>query len=116
MNHLLTNKVEIITKQVENLEASNNEWKNVDKIYYPKRDRQRGKEKKSLSIECDLCDMEFGQHCELEWHIKKEHKDNCLEFQCHICMKRFVIKWRFMKHNKIHMDLTTKQCKYVKKL
>ena len=31
----LDNKVEIITKQVENLEASNNEWKNVDKIYYP---------------------------------------------------------------------------------
>ena len=46
--------------------------------------RQRGKEK---CIACDFCDMEFGQHCELEWHIKKEHKDNCLEFQCDICLK-----------------------------
>ena len=44
-------------------------------------------------IKCNDCDKEFTKNCELEVHVINEHQ-SVQKFQCDLCDKTFVLKWR----------------------
>ena len=47
---------------------------------------------------------------DLEKHIKTSHQDH----QSYYCDKKFVTKWRLQKHERMHSNVKTRRCKYVK--
>ena len=63
------------------------------------------------SAKCKYCSESFKVISDLEKHIKKEHIDFNL-YECEICRKRFVTKWRQEKHMNIHLNTPIRHCKY----
>ena len=61
-------------------------------------------------IKCNSCEKVFHRNCDLERHLDKEHK--LLKFECEKCDKSFVLKWRLIKHQKIHNSENIKKCHY----
>ena len=51
------------------------------------------------------------KHCELELHIKRQHQTE-KDYECELCDKRFVLKWRMLKHQESHRDPRQKKCHY----
>ena len=47
---------------------------------------------------------------DLQRHLDKEHKLH--KFQCEKCDKSFFLKWRLIKHQKIHNSKNIKKCHY----
>ena len=63
---------------------------------YPVKDKQH-------SVKCNLCGKTDKNVCDLERHIKKDHRDH-ENFECEKCKKIFVINWRLEKHVKMHLE------------
>ena len=61
-------------------------------------------------IKCNFCEKVFHKNCDLESHLNKDHKPQ--KFECQKCDKMFVLKWRLIKHQKIHDSLNIKKCHY----
>ena len=61
-------------------------------------------------IKCNSCEKVFHKNCDLESHPEKEHKVE--KFECEKCDKTFVLKWRLIKHQKIHNGQNIKKCHY----
>ena len=51
------------------------------------------------------------KNCELELHIKNQH-EKVKDYECDLCDKRFVLKWRMLKHQESHRDPGKKKCHY----
>ena len=51
------------------------------------------------------------KNCELELHIRSKH-EKVEEYECDLCEKRFVLKWRMVKHQESHRDTGRKKCHY----
>ena len=64
-------------------------------------------------LKCNLCDKRFQINSDLEKHIKTRH-ENYQSYNCRQCKKNFVTKWRLQKHERIHSNIKTRQCKYFK--
>ena len=62
-------------------------------------------------LNCELCEKKFNRFCDMEIHLKTEHK-KCQEFLCSKCEKTFVTQWRMRKHISIHRETNTKPCIY----
>ena len=63
-------------------------------------------------VKCVSCDKTFLNNLELELHIKAAHKD-LKGYNCDNCDKKFVFKWRLLKHAQIHASRTdVKRCHY----
>ena len=54
-----------------------------------------------VSIKCSYCIQTFQKNYELEYHMKTCH-ENCNEYECEKCKKKFVLEWRLKKHMKNH--------------
>ena len=52
----------------------------------------------------------FHKNCDLESHLNKDHKPQ--KFECEKCDKTFVLKWRLIKHQRIHNSPKIKKCHY----
>ena len=52
---------------------------------------------------CKSCSKTFARNCELEVHLRLEHKEMEM-FKCEHCDKTFVLKWRLEKHMQIHKE------------
>ena len=81
-----------------------------------RKSKSRRKSKKhrrqtSLNLNCELCDLEFDKHFELEQHIKCLH-ETPEGFECQTCKKKFVTEWRLRKHEKSHPDKIQTHCRY----
>ena len=68
-------------------------------------------EKHPRKIECKSCDAIFAQNFELEVHMKTEHKQTP-EYNCEVCNKKFILRWRLEKHRNNHADHDKKKCHY----
>ena len=64
-------------------------------------------------IKCNLCIEKFNNGSSLELHVKRMHK-GYPSFDCKICKKNFVTKWRLKKHSTMHTDIKVDQCHYFK--
>ena len=62
-------------------------------------------------IKCQDCDKVFMKNCELEVHIKNQHK-KVKEYTCDLCDKTFVLEWRLIKHQENHKYPTRIKCHY----
>ena len=62
-------------------------------------------------IICSVCDSKFKQFHELETHIENEYKDKEI-FKCDKCDKLFHLQWRLKKHEQLHIQRSSKPCKY----
>ena len=47
----------------------------------------------------------------MEAHLKTQNPDNT-EYECNLCDKKFILKWRLSKHIQAHSIKTTKKCHY----
>ena len=64
-----------------------------------------------LPIICNICENTFRTFSDLENHIKVAH-ENHRQFQCDMCKKTFVLKWRLEKHMNIHNNENCHPCHY----
>ena len=55
---------------------------------------------------CKYCSKTFVRNCELEVHLRSEHKEMEM-FECEHCDKTFVLKWRLEKHVSMHKENNT---------
>ena len=63
---------------------------------------------------CTLCSDRFKSISELENHIKGKHAEYDT-FECETCGKKFVTKFRFEKHAKMHLSKVIKNCHYFRR-
>ena len=68
-------------------------------------------DKHPSTIEFKNCDKVFTKNCDLEMHIKTQHK-TLNEYKCDMCDKKFVLKWRFSKHEENHKNKNRRKCHY----
>jgi len=66
--------------------------------------------KTTIKQYCKECKHSFTRTCDLEKHMVSEHASK-KQHKCPECDKTFLLKWRMMKHMKIHNE-PTKTCKY----
>ena len=59
---------------------------------------------------CKECNRNFFKTCDLEKHMVLEHAME-KKHKCAVCEKTFLLKWRLMKHMKVHSQ-PTKTCNY----
>ena len=53
----------------------------------------------------------FHENCDLEVHIKSQHQ-KLNDYICDMCDKKFVLKWRFLKHQDNHNNQNRRKCHY----
>ena len=61
-------------------------------------------------INCSSCKRVFSKNSDLENHLEKDH--NVEKFECENCDKKFALKWRLAKHEKMHIRKNRKKCHY----
>ena len=105
------NELKIIyNSRIEKLEGKVNDATNKGKEKeVEKRKVTTTKDKKSQK--CKHCSMKFDQNIELENHLKFKHLEEAQVFECNICDKKFLLKWRLQKHLDVH-EVNTKYCHY----
>ena len=65
---------------------------------------------KSFEKICDVCSKTFQRNSDFENHMIDKH-DVEKSFECDICRKTFLLKWRLKKHKQIHTG-KTKSCHF----
>ena len=111
---LFKGKIRELEKNLQELvNAAENKEDILEPIDIKKtRTKNPDKVKRSYSLlKCNLCEMKFTRFCDLECHLKANHK-KCKEFECDTCRKTFVTNWRLRKHERIHSEKNTKPCHY----
>ena len=63
---------------------------------------------------CMFCSDRFKNISELEKHIKGKHAEYDT-FECETCGKKFVTKFRFEKHEQMHLSLVINNCHYFRR-
>ena len=62
-------------------------------------------------IECYICAANFSINSDLEAHMKASH-ESTEQYECDLCDKKFVLKWRLKKHKEGHANEHKKFCHY----
>ena len=109
-------EISYLKEIVQNLEKTTRDIKNLltkiiieltgkpkKKIKTKKFDKKKTIEvsRDSTELKCKMCDIKFVKLCELESHIETSH-ETYHKFECQICKKTFVTKWRLKKHKNLH--------------
>ena len=65
-------------------------------------DEPKSQLEKSVNLmDCNVCQMSFNRHVDLENHIRSSHEKHPV-YQCDQCEKSFVLRWRLKKHINLH--------------
>lgn len=68
-------------------------------------------EKHPTKVDCDVCKNSFTKNSDLESHMKRVHQE-AGKFECDLCDKKFILKWRLKKHIINHSATNLKGCHY----
>ena len=66
----------------------------------------------SQKLKCRSCGKKFEKMSDLETHINSSHQSTEKRFECELCDKKFVLKWRLNKHQRIHTKQNNRKCHY----
>ena len=60
---------------------------------------------------CRICECQFDENHTLEQHLEIAHV-KVPNFSCDMCGKKFILKWRFLKHVQSHHQSNVRFCYY----
>ena len=88
------------------------ECRKCDKMFTTVNDLKKHDKSKHTQtpINCTSCESVFYKNSDLENHLEKEH--NVEKIECEKCDKKFALKWRQAKDQKMHNSKYTKKCPY----
>ena len=69
------------------------------------------KQEHTPKLKCSSCDLTFNKRSDLETHMKSKH-ESTEKFECEQCNKKFVLRWRLKKHQKLHARQNNRKCHY----